>query len=391
MAASAAEKDYVHLIINEIVKSKPDAGFCICQVAEWERNYENGGDIYPKFKAAQDFSADIIIMRCIENCPSEGFKPEIFNREYKALIDYLNSENKAQIILTTGFWKHIGDNEIRRIAKERAYKIAELGEYGENDAMKAIGLFEHSGVANPPGDLGRRIIAAEKLKVMSVKNSFIHSFDDTIAIKGIGRCKETSNKNIVCDSCVLMCDWGHACELGLETMCREYNNIVYRNCDVLRGGDILMNINNGNYAEIHDVLFENIRVEYEKEYTAPQYQAADEMEYRLCNTTARTLLFHITNAQFNSQEWNISAPPLEQFGADSATAHDITAKNISVYYDAALSYEDGKYIVPILIESFFKDKIYKNILLEDITVNGEKLTMDNAILNIDNVENFTLR
>ena len=73
---------------------------------------------------------------------------------------------KAKIILTTGFWKHPGDDTIMRVAEEREYPCVYLGELGEKDEMKAIGLFEHTGVANHPGDLGMQAIAdmiAEKL------------------------------------------------------------------------------------------------------------------------------------------------------------------------------------------------------------------------------------
>ena len=42
MAASAPEKDYVHLLMQKFRKTDPDAAFCICQVADWERNYQKG-------------------------------------------------------------------------------------------------------------------------------------------------------------------------------------------------------------------------------------------------------------------------------------------------------------------------------------------------------------
>ena len=42
MAASAREKDYVHLLMAQIRSVHADASFCICQGAEWERRYWQG-------------------------------------------------------------------------------------------------------------------------------------------------------------------------------------------------------------------------------------------------------------------------------------------------------------------------------------------------------------
>ena len=158
MAASSKEKDYVHLLIKYISEKDPEAAFCVCQVWEWEMNYKTGGD-KERYAPARAFSPDVIVMRCIENCSSKDFEHDTFTREYKKLIEYLDAEGKAKKVLTTGFWKHPGDGDIERIATELGCPCVYLGDLGEDDAMKAIGLFEHSGVANHPGDKGMEQIA----------------------------------------------------------------------------------------------------------------------------------------------------------------------------------------------------------------------------------------
>lgn len=167
MAASALENDYVHLLVDKINMIEPDTSFCVCQVAKWECEYKNGSEHLQAYTRARDFEADVIVFRMIENCPHHDFDKDTFYREYQNLIDYLNPTGKAKIILTTGFWKHPGDDTIIRIAKEREYPYIYLGELGEDDKMKAIGLFEHTGIANHPGDLGMQHIAEliwEKIK-----------------------------------------------------------------------------------------------------------------------------------------------------------------------------------------------------------------------------------
>ena len=159
MAASAKEKDYVHRLEKMISEKEPNAAFCICQVARWERNYKTSNEVYPLFESARDFNADVIVFRCIENCTAKEFEADVFERELDAFLGYLNVTGKAKIIITTGFWHHPGDGILRSYAEKMGYPCVELGDLGELNEMKAIGLFDHSGVANHPGDLGLQMIA----------------------------------------------------------------------------------------------------------------------------------------------------------------------------------------------------------------------------------------
>ena len=159
MAASSKENDYVHILMKKIAERYDNPAFCICQVAAWERDYKIGTTTHPLFENARNFNADIIIMRFIENCPWKGFDGEVFKEELTKLLDYFNPNKKAKIILTTGFWHHPGDKVIEELAKEKGLPIALLGDLGDDEKMKAVGLFEHEAVANHPGDLGMKAMA----------------------------------------------------------------------------------------------------------------------------------------------------------------------------------------------------------------------------------------
>ena len=87
MAASTAEKDYVHLVEKEVLKKHSDASFCVCQVAYWERNYKNGTEALDLYSDARNFDADIIIMRFCENCPRDDVDAENFKYQYNALLE----------------------------------------------------------------------------------------------------------------------------------------------------------------------------------------------------------------------------------------------------------------------------------------------------------------
>lgn len=166
MAASSIDRDYVHVFIKKFNEKFPDSAFCICQASRWETNYQTGKEVYKYFQYAKDFKADIIVFRIIENCNVDTFNHDVFFEEYVNFIDFLNTNN-AHIVLTSGFWKHPGDEDIEKVAKLKSYPFVYLGDLGEDEEMKATGLFEHRGVAAHPGDKGMQEIAIrilEKIK-----------------------------------------------------------------------------------------------------------------------------------------------------------------------------------------------------------------------------------
>lgn len=159
MAASAKEKDYVHLCMAEIRKNHPDAAFCICQVAEWERNYKSGSEKLALFENAREFEADVIISRFVENCSHEQFEEDVFYKEYGDLLSYLDKSGSAGKIITSSFWYHPANEMLEKYAEENRATFVNISDLGEKDEMKALGLFEHSGVSHHPGDLGMKTIA----------------------------------------------------------------------------------------------------------------------------------------------------------------------------------------------------------------------------------------
>ena len=110
-----------------------------------------------------------------------------------------------------------------------------------------------------------------------VKDCFVRSFDDALVVKGLkvrpGR--ENWNRpveNIVFSNCVLWCDWNVAIEIGAETSAPVIKNVSYRNIDVIRATDVVLDIQHGDCAEISDIVFENIRVEIDDITPRPQLQ-----------------------------------------------------------------------------------------------------------------------
>jgi hypothetical protein len=97
-----------------------------------------------------------------------------------------------------------------------------------------------------------------------IDNVFAHTKDDCVAIKSQGDYPATDpTDNILVKNCVFWNSiWGNAIEIGFELYSAEVKNIRFENIDVIHVEDgATMSIHNAGQAHVHDVVFENIRVE----------------------------------------------------------------------------------------------------------------------------------
>ena len=161
MAASCAEKDYVHLVMQKVRAQYPDASFMVLQEANWERNFWKDDVRYDEaMRQTAVFDPDIVILRLAENVSRESASEHDFGKGYNELCEYLSDNGRRKLLITDSFWySPWTENEIHAAAKKFSDGVIELGNLGNMPEMKALGLFEHSGVAAHPGDEGMRAIA----------------------------------------------------------------------------------------------------------------------------------------------------------------------------------------------------------------------------------------
>ena len=153
MAASAPEKDYVHLLYAKLCAAGLKPYMMIRQASGWEIGFLDD-DVLDKFTEERAFDADIVIYRLGENVKKD-LKPA-FREKLEAFIEHICPRGK--VIFTTNFWKNeIVDNGIRDLAQKRGERCVDIRCEGEEQT--AIGLFEHKGVAMHPGDKGMEMIA----------------------------------------------------------------------------------------------------------------------------------------------------------------------------------------------------------------------------------------
>ena len=120
--------------------------------------------------------------------------------------------------------------------------------------IKLIGLWRY----NTDG------IHPENSKNITIRNSFVRTFDDAIVFSGSRIAYDehyTNMENIIVDSCVIWNDWGRALELGAGTVVDTIQNISFTNCYIPHFTAVAMDIQNCDRAYIRNVHYRNIYIE----------------------------------------------------------------------------------------------------------------------------------
>lgn len=227
-----------------------------------------------------------------------------------------------------------------------------------------------------------------------IKNCFVHSFDDAVTVKGTDRYSHENCQDILVEGCILWCDWGKTCELGLETAAFEYKNITFRNCDVLRGGNTVCDIQNGDYADIHHILFEDLRVDLEAFYTPEVMQREETQTYEEKDQCQITRILSIHNKRFREiyAFLGLSQPDSERKPGDPlyAAVRNVTVRNISLYCDPTLVDRFGNGCAKIFLLNAVPTSQIAKIRVENVFLNGKKLSPDKITVSSEGIEEGTL-
>ena len=192
---------------------------------------------------------------------------------------------------------------------------------------------------------------------VTISDSFVRSFDDSIVLKG--RKQENfgdrPERNIRVSNLVVWCDWGRALEIGAETSAPEIADVVFRDIDVLRSGFVAMDIQHGDRAAVHDVHYENIRVEVDDVNPQPMFQKVPGEKYA-----------PDPHLQYVPQLFVIVIHPT---GASSdhqvGTARNVSLKDI---------YVSGKPIPASSVSGFDSEHDVRDVSIENLCFNGRPVT-----------------
>lgn len=164
MAASSKENDYVHKLVDRLNKDGYKVSYCVANLSEWECS-RNDGLFDERYSAVKDFCADVIIVRLGENARLLDSVDE-FAPHYENLINCF-AEANAKIVLTDLFWEYEPfDTYVKNLADLRGCAFVQIHDLSSDGRMKAVGLYEHQGVAAHPNDKGMQEIADRIYKSM---------------------------------------------------------------------------------------------------------------------------------------------------------------------------------------------------------------------------------
>ena len=165
MAASSEENDYVHQVIKGLNVKYGSVSYAVCNASDWEFNFYDE-ELLKKFLPLRNFNADIIVFRIGENVNREMLGKYDYAKYFEKFVKSLIKDD-TKIIVTNTFWAYdLISNPMEKVAKQNGYVFVNISDLGFKDENKAIGLFEHAGVASHPGDLGMKRIAERILKVL---------------------------------------------------------------------------------------------------------------------------------------------------------------------------------------------------------------------------------
>lgn len=164
MAASAEDKDYVHLVTKALSSDRGAApAIMVKNIADFERGYATY-DIEKNLKEELAFEADLIVLAIGENVAaleSEDAKPQ-FRDHVTQLLRRVGGDRHPTVVVRSNFWPNAAKDAMLKEACDAVDGIwVDISGLSNDEANYARSEreFSHAGVAAHPGDRGMKAIA----------------------------------------------------------------------------------------------------------------------------------------------------------------------------------------------------------------------------------------
>lgn len=164
MAATAKEKDFVHLLAAKIARQAGAAPTLkVKNIAEFERNLRTY-DIAAGLKDELAFQADVVVIAIGENVAALNTDEakETFRKAFTVLLGSIKKQGQPTIFVRSSFWANPAKDEIlQSVCTEAGGVFVDNRQLGsdESNYARSERKIEHAGVGAHPGDKGMQAIA----------------------------------------------------------------------------------------------------------------------------------------------------------------------------------------------------------------------------------------
>ncbi|MFI5379030.1 MAG: SGNH/GDSL hydrolase family protein [Tepidisphaerales bacterium] len=172
MAASAVEKDYVHVLASTLAARTGTAPEVLVEnIADFERTPDTF-DFKARLEKSLAFKAEIIVLAIGENVPvlrTDAAKAA-FREHFKRLLAAIRGREGTAVFVRSCFWPDAAKDEIlRQVSAEMGAVFVDISALGRDPANQARAerQITHDGVAAHPGDKGMKAIADALLKAIN--------------------------------------------------------------------------------------------------------------------------------------------------------------------------------------------------------------------------------
>ena len=173
MAASAEDKDYVHVMVKALeakTGAKPEV--MIKNIADFERAYASY-DIVAKLKEPVDFGADLVVLAIGENVPALASADDTSKLQTSVtqLLKAMKGDRQPTptILVRSCFWANPAkDAALKKACDDVGGIYVDISALGKDKSLygRAEREFKNAGVANHPGDKGMAAIADALIKAL---------------------------------------------------------------------------------------------------------------------------------------------------------------------------------------------------------------------------------
>ena len=171
MAASVAEKDYVHVMASALAARTGTAPEMLVEnISDFERMPDKF-DFKARLEKPLAFKAEIIVVAIGENVPTprNDAAKKAFHEHFHELLTTLKDKDGPAIFVRSCFWPDPAKDEIlKQVSLEIGATFVDISALGKDPSNRASAEREiaHKGVAAHPGDKGMKAIAEALVKAI---------------------------------------------------------------------------------------------------------------------------------------------------------------------------------------------------------------------------------